>query len=269
MTLSIAIAGVTGRMGGALIRAASEAKQEIRIVGGTARAGSVALGVDLGTIARERALGVTATDNVKQAAAGADVWVDFATPDATLAALDALAGAGLRAAVVGTTGLTTEQEARVADAAKRIAIVRSNNFSLGVNLLASLVEQAAAKLGEGWDIEIVETHHHRKIDAPSGTALLLGEAAAKGRGAALADVRLPPRDGVTGARPEGRIGFASIRAGGIIGEHDVVFAAEREVVRLSHQALDRAVFADGALAAATWVAGKPAGLYSMRDVLGL
>jgi len=269
MTLSIAIAGVAGRMGGALIRAASEAKQELRIVGGTERAGSAALGVDLGSIARTRAMGVAATDDVRAAATGADIWIDFTAPEASLAALDALAGTKVRAAIVGTTGMTAEQEARIAASAKRIAIVRSGNFSLGVNLLASLVREAAAKLGAGWDIEIIETHHHRKIDAPSGTALLLGEAAAEGRGAALRDLRLPPRDGITGARPEGRIGFAAIRGGGVIGEHEVMFAAEREVVTLSHQALDRAVFADGALAAAIWVADKPPGLYSMRDVLGL
>jgi 4-hydroxy-tetrahydrodipicolinate reductase len=269
MTLTVAIAGVAGRMGGALIRAASEAKQEIRIVGGTERAGSAALGVDLGTVARTRQVGVAATDDVRAAAAAADVWIDFTAPDASLAALDALAGTKVRAAIVGTTGLSAEQEAKIAAAAKRLAIVRSGNFSLGVNLLASLVREAAAKLGEGWDIEIVEAHHHRKIDAPSGTALLLGEAAAEGRRAALADVRLAPYDGITGKRPEGRIGFASIRAGGIVGEHEVIFGAEREVLRLSHQALDRAVFADGALVAAAWVADKPPGLYSMRDVLGL
>ena len=269
MTLSIAIAGVAGRMGGALIRAASEAAQEIRIVGGTERAGSAALGVDLGAIARTRAVGVAATDNVRAAAAEADIWLDFTAPEATLAALDALPATRVRAAVIGTTGLSPEQERRIADAGKRIAIVRSGNFSLGVNLLASLVREAAAKLGAGWDIEIIETHHHRKIDAPSGTALLLGEAAAEGRGAPLADLRLPPHDGVTGARPDGRIGFAAIRGGGIVGEHEVMFAAEREVVRLSHQALDRAVFADGALTAAIWAADKPPGLYSMRDVLGL
>jgi 4-hydroxy-tetrahydrodipicolinate reductase len=131
------------------------------------------------------------------------------------------------------------------------------------------VREAASKLGDGWDIEIVEMHHHRKIDAPSGTALLLGEAAAEGRGKPLKDLRLAPRDGVTGKRPEGGIGFAVVRGGGVVGEHDVIFAAEREVVRLSHQALDRAVFADGALAAAIWVADKPPGLYSMRDVLDL
>ena len=230
MTLSIAIAGVAGRMGGALIRAASEARQELAIVGGTEHAGSAALGVDLGVVARIRPLGVAATDDVAAAAANADVWIDFTAPEASLAALDALTGARVRAAIVGTTGLTAVQEARIADAAKRIAIVRSGNFSVGVTLLASLVEQAAAKLGDGWDIEIVETHHHRKIDAPSGTALLLGEAAAKGRGKPLQDLRLAPREGITGKRPDGGIGFAVVRGGGVVGEHDVIFAAEREVV---------------------------------------
>jgi 4-hydroxy-tetrahydrodipicolinate reductase len=158
---------------------------------------------------------------------------------------------------------------RIAEHAKRIAIVCSGNFSLGVNLLAVLVEQAAAKLGPQWDIEILEAHHRRKVDAPSGTALMLGEAAARGRDTALADVRLSPNDGAISARREGGIGFASLRAGGIVGEHDVVFAAEREVLTLSHSALDRGLFADGALAAALWVADKPAGLYTMRDVLGL
>lgn len=203
------------------------------------------------------------------AAANADVWIDFTTPDATLAALEALGGAKVRAAIIGTTGLSAAQKERVAEHAKRIAIVCSGNFSLGVNLLAALVEQAAAKLGPQWDIEILEAHHRRKVDAPSGTALMLGEAAAHGRGAALKDLRLAPNDGVTGARKPGGIGFASLRAGGIVGEHDVVFAAEREVLTLSHSALDRGLFADGALAAAVWAADKTPGLYSMRDVLGV
>ena len=202
------------------------------------------------------------------AAVNADVWIDFTTPEATMTALDALSGAKVRAAIVGTTGLSGVQQDRIAEHAKRIAIVCSGNFSLGVNLLAALVEQAAAKLGPRWDIEILEAHHRRKADAPSGTALMLGEAAAKGRGAVLKDVRLSPYDGVTGARKAGGIGFASLRAGGIIGEHDVVFAAEREVVKLSHAALDRGLFADGALAAAVWASDRPAGLYTMRDVLG-
>jgi 4-hydroxy-tetrahydrodipicolinate reductase len=269
MTLSIAIAGVAGRMSGAIIRAASGASQEIRIAGGTERAGSPALGVDLGVIAGVRPIGVAASPDVRAAAQNADIWIDFTAPDASLAALDVLPGTSVRAAIVGTTGLSAEQEARIGEAAKRLAIVRSGNFSLGVNLLASLVRQAAATLGAGWDIEIIEAHHHRKIDAPSGTALLLGEAAAAGRGAPLRDLRIPPRDGVVGMRPEGGVGFAVVRGGGIVGEHDVIFAAEREVVTLSHKALDRAVFADGALAAAIWAADKPAGLYSMRDVLGL
>ncbi|WP_395647218.1 4-hydroxy-tetrahydrodipicolinate reductase [Terricaulis sp.] len=269
MSLNIAIAGVAGRMGGALIRAASQAAAELRVVGGSERAGSAALGRDLGALAGAGELGVAATGDVRAAAANADVWIDFTTPDATLAALDALAETKVRAAIVGTTGLTPDQEAAIAAHARRIAIVRSGNFSLGVTLLASLVREAAAKLGKGWDIEIVETHHHRKVDAPSGTALLLGEAAAQGRGKTLRDLRIPPRDGITGARPEGGIGFTSIRAGGVIGEHDVIFGAEREVLTLSHSALDRAVFADGALAAAIWAADKPPGLYAMQDVLGL
>lgn len=269
MTVSIAIAGVAGRMGGALIRAANEQPGKLRIVGGTESAGATALGADLGAIAGGKTLGVVATTDARAAAANADVWIDFTAPEATLAALDALAGGKVRAAIIGTTGLTPAQEAKIADAAKRIAIVRSGNFSLGVTLLASLVREAAAKLGDSWDIEIVETHHHRKVDAPSGTALLLGEAAATGRGKSLADLRIAPRDGITGARTKGGIGITAVRTGGVIGEHDVSFGAEREVLTLSHKALDRAVFADGALAAAVWAANKPPGLYSMNDVLGL
>ena len=246
MTVSVAIAGCNGRMGRALIEAASGDKR-FSVTGSTTRGG------------------VTAS----AAGANADVWIDFTTPDATVAALDALAAAKVTAAIIGTTGLSPEQEARVAWHAKRIAIVRSGNFSLGVNLLEALVEETASKLGVDWDIEIFEAHHRRKVDAPSGTALMLGEAAARGRGMTLNDARLTPNDGVTGPRREGGIGFASLRAGGIVGEHQVSFAAEREVLTLSHRALDRRLFADGALAAALWAAGKPAGLYSMRDVLGL
>ncbi len=269
MTLSIAIAGAAGRMGRTLIRAAAEAAETTRVVGGTERTDSAALGLDLGVLGGGQPIGVTTSADARAAGAAADVWLDFTTPDATVAALDALATTNVRAAIIGTTGLTPDQEAKIDEAAKRIAIVRSGNFSLGVNLLASLVEEAAAKLDAAWDIEIVEAHHHRKVDAPSGTALLLGEAAARGRGAALNELRLTPRDGVTGMRPRGGIGFAVVRGGGIVGEHEVVLAAEREVLRLSHSALDRAVFADGALVAARWAADKSAGLYSMKDVLGL
>lgn len=268
MTLSIAIAGAGGRMGRALIAAAS-ADNRFRIAGGTEHTTSHALGMDLGALAGASAFGIAAADSVQTAATSADVWIDFTTPDATVAALEALGETSVRAAIVGTTGLGADQEARVAKAAERMAIVRSGNFSLGVNLLAALVEQASARLKHGWDIEITEAHHRRKVDAPSGTALLLGEAAAKGRGKTLSELRIAPRDGVTGPRPDDKIGFAVLRAGGIVGEHAVTFAAERELLTLSHSALDRAVFADGALAAALWVADKPAGLYSMRDVLAL
>lgn len=257
MTLSIAIAGAAGRMGQA-IAAAAGADPRFSIAGGTERA--QALGAPCG---------FALSTDAAAAAANAQVWIDFTTPAATLDALNALSSTPVRVAIIGTTGLTPAQEQQVAAHATRIAIVRSGNFSLGVNLLAALVRQAAKALGPEWDIEITEAHHRRKVDAPSGTALLLGEAAAKGRGAALADVRLPAREGITGARPEGGIGFAVVRGGGIVGEHTVAFAAEREVLTLSHQALDRAVFADGALAAAAWAAAKPPGLYSMADVLGL
>ncbi len=267
MTLSIAIAGAAGRMGRALVRAASTSGA-FQIVGGTARIEAGRLGVDIGVLAGREPLGVVTVADPREAARGADVWVDFTTPPATLSALASLGGTAVRAAIIGTTGFTSAQDADLANAATRIAIVRSGNFSLGVHALAGLVRQAAQKLGAGWDIEIVETHHWRKRDAPSGTALMLGEAAAQGRGGALEQMRLPARDGLGDERPEGGIGFASIRAGGIVGEHNVIFAAEREIVTLSHQALDRAVFADGALAAAAWAGDKPPGLYAMKDVLG-
>jgi 4-hydroxy-tetrahydrodipicolinate reductase len=268
MTLSIAIAGAGGRMGRALVRAASHDPRFL-ICGGTERSDGQFLGIDLGALAGVAPLMMNTSETPNLAADKAQVWIDFTAPAATIAALDALAGTPVRAAIVGTTGLTVEQEAQVAEHAKRIAIVRSGNFSLGVNLLAALVEQAAQRLGPDWDIEITEAHHRRKADAPSGTALLLGEAAAQGRNIKLSNARLKPHDGITGERKQGGIGFSAIRGGGIVGDHDVRFIAEREIVTLSHRAMDRAVFADGALAAALWVADRPPGLYSMRDVLGL
>lgn len=268
MTLSIAIAGAGGRMGRALVRAAS-ADPRFIVCGGTESSEGQFLGIDLGALAGIAPLMMNTSDTANLAADKAQVWIDFTAPGATVAALDDLEGTPVRAAVVGTTGLTAEQEAKIAKHAERIAIVRSGNFSLGVNLLAALVEQAAQRLGPGWDIEITEAHHRRKADAPSGTALLLGEAAAHGRNVKLESARLQPHDGITGPRKEGGIGFSAIRGGGIVGEHDVRFIAEREILTLSHTALNRAVFADGALAAALWVADKPPGLYSMRDVLGL
>ena len=255
-------------MGRALARAAS-ADGRLAVVGGSERRDSPALGADIGQLAGLPFSGIVTHESASAAAAKAAVWIDFTTPAATLEALEALTATKVRAAIVGTTGLNAEQDTAIATHAKRIAIVRSGNFSLGVNLLAALVQDAAARLGADWDIEISEAHHRRKVDAPSGTALLLGEAAAAGRNAPLQSLRLPPHDGVTGERCEGGIGFSVTRGGGEIGRHDVRFIAEREMLTLSHQAFDRAVFADGALAGALWAADKPPGLYSMRDVLGL
>lgn len=268
MTLSIAIAGAGGRMGRALVRAASH-DARFQICGGTERGDGQFLGIDLGALAGVAPLMMNTSETANLAADKAEVWIDFTAPAATIAALDALAGTPVKAAVIGTTGLSAEQEAQIAAHAKRIAIVRSGNFSLGVNLLAALVEQAAQRLGPDWDIEIAEAHHRRKVDAPSGTALLLGEAAAHGRNVKLSEARLKPHDGVTGERKPGGIGFSVIRGGGIVGAHEVRFIAEREALTLSHEAFDRAVFADGALAAALWAAEKPPSFYSMRDVLGL
>lgn len=268
MTLSIAIAGAGGRMGRALVRAAAHDARFL-VCGGTERSDGQFLGIDLGALAGIAPLMMNTSETSNLAAGDATVWIDFTTPEATIAALDALVGTPVRAAIVGTTGLSAAQEAQIAEHARRIAIVRSGNFSLGVTLLAALVERAAQALGPDWDIEVTEAHHRRKVDAPSGTALLLGDAAARGRNRKLEDARLKPHDGITGERKEGGIGFSVIRGGGIVGEHDVRFIAEREILTFSHQALDRAVFADGALAAAAWAADKPPGLYSMRDVLGL
>ncbi|MBI1360613.1 MAG: 4-hydroxy-tetrahydrodipicolinate reductase [Alphaproteobacteria bacterium] len=264
--MRIAIAGAGGRMGQALMRAAGPG---FTIVGGTERVGASQLGQDLGMLAALHALGAVAVETAADAARQADVWIDFTAPDATLLALDHLESTPVKAAIVGTTGLTASQEAKIAAHARRIAIVRAGNFSLGVNLLLALIEQAAARLGPDWDIEISETHHRRKVDAPSGTALMMGEAAAKGRGAELAGLRTPPYDGVTGPREAGRIGFAVSRAGGVIGDHEATFASDEEILTLGHRALDRAIFAKGALHAARWAVSQPPGLYSMRDVLSI
>jgi 4-hydroxy-tetrahydrodipicolinate reductase len=207
--------------------------------------------------------------DVDSALAAADVVIDFTTAAASSALAERAAGKG-PALVIGSTGFDEAQVAAIARAAGSAAVVRAGNFSLGVNLLMGLVAQAARALpAQDWDIEIFEAHHHRKVDAPSGTALMLGEAAAAARGVELASVARRARDGITGARGAGEIGFSVLRAGGIVGEHSVTFAAEEEILTLSHSARDRALFARGAIAAAKWVAGRPPGEYDMQDVLGL
>ena len=197
-----------------------------------------------------------------------DVLIDFSSPMALAATLDACAGAG-KPIVIGTTGLEAEHHRLIDEAARTIPVLQTGNTSLGVNLLAALVEEAARRLPDDWDIEIVEMHHRHKVDAPSGTALLLGEAAAAGRGIALADHSERGRDGITGARAKGAIGFAALRGGSVPGDHSVILATEGESITLSHRAENRTIFARGAVKAALWLKDQPAGRYTMKSVLGL
>ena len=212
--------------------------------------------------------GADAGDDPAMVAQAADALVDFSTPAALESHLAAARAAGTPI-VIGTTGLTTQHHALIDDAARDIAVLQTGNTSLGVVLLARLVREAAARLGPDWDIEIAEMHHRQKVDAPSGTALMLGEAAAAGREVALGEVRVADRAGLIGARAEGTIGFASLRGGTVIGDHMVVLAGTGERIELAHRAEDRAIFARGAVKAALWLAGKPAGRYTMDAVLGL
>jgi 4-hydroxy-tetrahydrodipicolinate reductase len=254
--LKIGVAGALGRMGRA-IGTALEGRPDAALTLAFDRPGTEGEAWGALTLAR-------ADD-----AAGCDVVIDFTAPAASAALAEAAAARGGPALVIGATGWSEADDARVAAAARRIAIVKTGNYSLGVNILAGLVEQAARLLAaDDWDIEVVEAHHRRKVDAPSGTALMLGEAAARGRQTELAAVEVRARDGLTGPRPEGAIGFASLRGGGLVGEHQVIFAGEEEMLTFSHSARDRNLFARGAVRAALWVAGKPPGLYDMMDVLG-
>ena len=249
----IAIAGALGRMGRA-IAAAVEAREDMVITGRFDRPGVVGDGL----VAQDEAL------------AGADVVVDFTTAAASVALAQVCAARGGPALVMGSTGFNPDQVAAVMAVADKVAMVRAANFSLGLNMLMGLVSQAASALGpDAYDIEIFEAHHKRNVDAPSGTALMLGEAAAEGRGVKLADVEVRARDGLTGPRATGDIGFSVLRGGGIVGEHTVSFVAEDEILTFSHSARDRSLFARGAVEAARWVAGKPVGQYDMMDVLGL
>jgi 4-hydroxy-tetrahydrodipicolinate reductase len=255
--IRIGVAGALGRMGRAVI-AVVEARDDVEIRAVFDRP------EDAGQRLGDRVL-VTPDE----AATASDVIIDFTTPAASLALARACAAREKPALVIGSTGIDAAGETAIAEAATRIAVVRSGNFSLGVNLLLGLVEQAARTLrAADWDVEVFEAHHRRKVDAPSGTALMLGAAAAKGRGVSLVAVSERGRDGVTGPRGPGAIGFSVMRAGGIVGEHAVVLAAEDEIVTLSHSARDRSLFARGAVEAALWVQGRRPGLYDMMDVLG-
>lgn len=251
----IGIFGAAGRMGQAIAQAASDAG--LAVAGGVDRPGTSAMiggqpiGSDPETLAR-----------------ASNVLIDFSSPAALDAHLNACLIAG-KPIVIGTTGLEATHHALIDKAAQTLPVLQTGNTSLGVNLLAALVEEAAGRLGEDWDIEIVEMHHRHKVDAPSGTALLLGEAAARGRGIALADHKASGRDGITGARTRGDIGFAALRGGSVAGDHQVIFATEGERIEIGHRAENRSIFARGAIKAATWLLTQPPGRYTMKGVLGL
>ncbi|MFO1123716.1 MAG: 4-hydroxy-tetrahydrodipicolinate reductase [Hyphomicrobiales bacterium] len=265
--MKLAIAGAAGRMGRVLTRIV-HATPGAEIAGGLESPGSPNLGADMGVLAGIGPLGVSVTDDPLALLAKVDGVIDFTVPAATLALVDISAQARI-VHVIGTTGIDAAGDARIKAAARHARIVKSGNMSLGVNLLASLVRRVASALGEDFDIEIVEMHHRHKIDAPSGTALLLGKAAADGRGIALEQRSVRSRDGHTGARPVGDIGFATLRGGSVVGEHAVIFAGPSERIELSHKAESRDIFAYGAVKAALWAMDKKPGLYAMSDVLGL
>lgn len=266
-TTGITITGVSGRMGQMLVREVA-AREDTHLAGAVERAGHDWIGRDLGEAMGGAPSGVIVTDDAKAAIRAAHAVIDFTAPQATLGFAQAAAEAGI-VHVIGTTGMTAQEIAQLAGPAERAVIVRAGNMSLGVNLLTLLTRKVAAALDADFDIEIIESHHNQKVDAPSGTALMLGEAAAAGRRVTLADVSDSGRDGITGARKRGDIGFSAIRGGDIVGEHDVMFAGAGERIILRHIASDRALFARGALKAALWGQGRPAGEYDMLDVLGL
>ncbi|MFT4150707.1 MAG: 4-hydroxy-tetrahydrodipicolinate reductase [Paracoccaceae bacterium] len=263
----IVITGASGRMGQMLIRTVL-ASGKARLVGCVERSGNPWVGQDVGQAMGGAALGVTVTDDPLEAFVRAQAVIDFTAPAATVE-FAGLAAQARAVHVIGTTGLEAEHLRRIQLASHHAVIVRAGNMSLGVNLLVRMTQKVAAALDADWDIEVVEAHHRMKVDAPSGTALMLGAAAAEGRGAALEDLRTPAREGITGARDRGSIGFSAIRGGDVVGEHDVIFAADGERVVLRHIATDRAIFARGALRAALWGQGQKPGEYDMMDVLGL
>ena len=265
--MRLVVVGAAGKMGRTLVRVITETSG-VTLVGAAERAGAPELGRDAGELAGLGPNGILVSDEPLALFAKADGVLDFTAPAATIAFAELAAQARI-VHVIGTTGLSATDAEKIKAAARHAVVVKSGNMSLGVNLLAILVRQAAKALDADFDIEILEMHHHHKVDAPSGTALLLGEAAAAGRGIDLATHSTRVRDGHTGARRRGDIGFATLRGGSVVGEHSVFLAGEGEVIELSHRATDRAIFARGAVKAALWGMGKKPGLYSMADVLGL
>ena len=265
--MKLIVVGAAGRMGRTLTRIVTES-EGVTVVGAIERSGAAEIGQDAGLLAGVGELGVAVSADPLPVFAKADGVLDFTVPAATLAFAEIAAQARI-AHIIGTTGLTAEDDKKIAAAARHAPIVKSGNMSLGVNLLAVLVRQAAKALDADFDIEVLEMHHRAKVDAPSGTALMLGRAAAAGREMGLEEHSVRSRDGHTGARRRGDIGFATLRGGSVVGEHSVIFAGNGETVELSHKATDRALFARGAVKAALWARDRKPGLYSMADVLGL
>ncbi len=265
--MKLVVVGAAGRMGRTLIRVIAETPGAV-LAGAIEREGAPELGSDAGVLAGLGPNGVAVTDDPLPVFAKADGVLDFTIPAATIQFSELAAQARI-VHVIGTTGIGPEDEAKIVAAARHAPVIKSGNMSLGVNLLAVLVREAAKALDDDFDIEILEMHHRHKVDAPSGTALLLGKAAAEGRGIDLAQHSVRVRDGHTGARERGDIGFATLRGGSVVGEHSVILAGEGETIELTHKAADRAIFARGAVKAALWGREKKPGLYSMADVLGL
>jgi len=267
-TLDIGILGADGRMGGAIMQALGD-EPRAQLAAALTAPTSPNMGKDVADVAGLKSCGVVLTSDIRAALDSCDVLIDFSAPKSAIDAALSMHGTRCHTLVTGTTGYTETEEKALLAAANNITLLKSGNFSLGVNMLEALVELAADKLRTGWDIEVLEMHHKHKVDAPSGTALMLGEAAAKGRGVSLKDTQVLSREGRGDARTEGQIGFAALRGGGVIGAHEVRLASELEMITLSHDAFDRSVFAKGAVTAAMWAADKPKGLYDMKDVLGL
>lgn len=265
--LNIGIAGIAGRMGQQVMMSALSAGH--RVTGGSERDVSHHVGDQIGSLIGEPGLTKPISADPVEAAHEADVWIDFTAPMVTLFDLAALSGTSVHAVIIGTTGFDDEELKRIEEFGERYAIVKAGNFSLGVNLLTALTRKVSERLGTDWDIEVLETHHRHKVDAPSGTALMLGEAAAEGRGAPLSTLQRDPYLGTDAKREPGEIGFSVRRSGGVIGDHEVTFGSETELVSLRHTALDRRVFAGGAIKAAEWAIDQEPGFYTMDDVLGV
>ncbi len=265
--IRIAIAGAAGRMGRNLVKA-SLSHPQVEFVAGNEQPNSTLIGTDIGELVGEGKLGVTLVGDLESVIEQFDIIIDFTAPSNTLNNL-ALCQKYAKAIVIGTTGFTEEEKRQIDEAAKQVAVVMAPNYSVGVNLVFKLLEKAAKVMGDYCDIEIIEAHHRYKVDAPSGTAIGMGEAIAEAMNHKLSDVAVYAREGITGERSKNEIGFATIRAGDIVGEHTAMFADIGEQVEITHKATDRMTFANGAVKAAVWLADKPASFYTMEDVLNL